>query len=130
MTRRYPNGTSFPSEGFVQSAIEQYFRASGFEVVTNGDVDLLCKHPGTGECWQIEAKGKTSSPGLDFQTCLGQLLIRMSTPKIRYAVAVPDLPAYRAQIAKVKPWVAKGLNLSWLLVGESQSVTVVCRHCP
>lgn len=128
MTRRYPSGIDFPSEGFVQTAIERYFHASGFEVVKTGDIDLSCKHPATGECWQIEAKGKTSSPGLDFQTCLGQLLVRMSTQEVRYAVAVPDLPAYRAQISKVQPWVAKSLDLSWLLVGEDQSVTIVCGH--
>jgi hypothetical protein len=122
--RRYPLGSEFPSEAFVQAAIERHFRDSGFEIDVDGTVDLACRHPVTGECWQIEAKGRTSSPGLDFQTCLGQLLVRMSTPDMHYAVALPELPEYRAQIAKVNSWVIDRLNLSWLLISSDGSIHV------
>lgn len=128
MARAYPNGVEFPSEAFVQRCIEAHFRLAGFKLIPDGHVDLSCSHPVTGERWQIEAKGKTSSPGLDFQTCLGQLVVRMSDPTIRYAVAVPDVPSYHAQIAKVKVWVTDRLNISWILVGPDGHVTIKQRH--
>lgn len=128
MTKGYPRGVEFPSEAFVQRAIEAHFRAAGYELSPNGYVDLSCRHPTTGQRWQIEAKGKTSSPGLDLQTCLGQLIVRMSDPDIRYAVALPDVPTYRKQIEQVKPWVTERLNLSWILVSPEGQVTIDGGH--
>jgi hypothetical protein len=123
--RRYHLGQEFPYEGFVQRAIEAHFLTAGFELDVTTAVDLLCTHPLTGEAWHVEAKGKTSAVGLDFRTCLGQLLQRMSRPETKHAVALPDLPTYRAQAAQVSSWVQELLGLHWLFISPSGMVEVV-----
>lgn len=123
--RTYKLGTGFPAEGFVQAAVERHFRELGFDVDANGQIDLLCVNPSNGERWQIEAKGKTSQPGLDFRTCLGQLVQRIQDRDVNHAIAVPDIASYTTQIALVAPWVAQSLRLHWLLVAPDASVRVV-----
>ena len=91
--RNYKLGDAFPAEEFVQAAVERYFRASGFEIDTNGHVDLLCARPDGVERWHIEAKGKTSQLGLDFRTCLGQLVQQIRDGDTHYGIALPHLPA-------------------------------------
>ena len=54
--------------------------------------------------------------GLDFRTCLGQLLQRMSQQQLRHGIVLPDLPQYRAQVAQVSPWVVDRLGLHWLFI--------------
>jgi hypothetical protein len=58
-----------------------------------------------------EAKGKTSSPGLDVDTMYGQLLRRMTDQddQVRYAVVVPSSVLPAAQ--RVPGWVRKRLRL-------------------
>ena len=120
--RRYRLGSEFPLEGFVQAAIERHFRVCGFDVDTSGHVDLLCSHPDGVERWHIEAKGKTSQPGLDFQTCLGQLLQRMRDSDTHYGIALPDTPLYVRQVATVSTWVVNALHIHWLLVSRDGAV--------
>lgn len=115
----------FPHEGFVQGAIEAHFRNAGYALGTDSHVDLLCRHPETGETWHIEAKGVTTQIGLDFRTCLGQLVQAMSANGARYGVAIPDTAAYHAQVAKLSPWVVDQLQLHWLLVALDGSVRIV-----
>lgn len=122
--RTYKLGDEFPSESFVQSAIEGYFRKRGFEIDTSGFVDLLCVHPVTGERWHIEAKGKTSDPGLDFRTCLGQLIQQITPAQIHYGIALPNIPAFAAQMAKIDPWVVKQLRIHWLRVSQDGDVAI------
>jgi hypothetical protein len=123
--RRYKRGDTFPHEGFVQDAIERHFHNAGYLLDTSTHVDLLCTHPVSAEAWHIEAKGRTSAIGLDFRTCLGQLLQRMSQQHVRHGIALPELPQYRAQVAQVSTWVTERLGLHWLFVAEDGTVSVV-----
>lgn len=125
MSRQFKNGTAFPSEGFVQQAIEAYFAHLGYSPHTDTDVDLICTASDGCAPWHIEAKGKTQQVGLDFRTCLGQLPQRMHLPHSQHDVAVPDIDVYRRQIAKISPWVVAALGLHWLLVDAAGSVTIV-----
>ena len=123
--RVYKRGFDFPNEGFVQLAIEAHFRAAGFNLYSEGRVDLLCTHPVTGESWHIEAKGQTTQVGLDFRTGLGQLLQAMRSKDSKCGAAVPDTPQFRAQIDKLSSWVVSALNIHWLLVSQDGAVRIV-----
>jgi hypothetical protein len=125
MGTQYKLGDEFPHEGFVQVAIERHFGKAGYSLDTSTHVDLLCTHPVTGDTWHIEAKGKTTAIGLDFRTCLGQLLQRMSKENMRHGIALPDMPQYRAQTDQVSPWVVNRLGLHWLFVAEDGRVDVL-----
>lgn len=125
MGRQYKRGTEFPHEEFVQAAIERYFENAGYMLNVSTHVDLLCAHPLTGDAWHIEAKGKTTAIGLDFRTCLGQLLQRMNQRHTRHGIALPDMPQYRAQTNQVSPWVIDRLGLHWLFVADDGTVTIV-----
>ena len=91
----------YPHEGIVQGAIERHFEKDGYTLDTSTYVDLLCTHQVTGEAWHIEAKGKTTAIGLDFRTCLGQLLQRMSQQHVMHGVVLPDMPQCRSQTEQV-----------------------------
>jgi hypothetical protein len=122
--RRYRLGVDFPSEGFVQAAIERHFSDLGFAIDVDGHADLFCTHPDRSECWLIEAKGKTSDPGLDFKTCLGQLVQRMRERDTRYGIALPDLPPYEKQIGQLSAWVVETLRIHWLMVSPNGTVRI------
>ena len=121
----YKRGLAFPNEGFVQQSIEAFFRSKGFNLVADGQVDLLCKHPATGEAWHIEAKGHTTQVGLDFRTCLGQLVQGMGSESVHYGIAIPDTAAYRAQVGKLAVWVVAALRIHWLFVSQDGAVQIV-----
>jgi len=123
--RSYGLGTEFPCEAFVQAAIEEHFQRLGFTTDNSGHIDLLCNRPGTAECWHIEAKGRTSQPGLDFRTCLGQLVQRIREKDTRYGIALPDIPQYTSQINTMSAWVIEALGIHWLLVSPDKSVRMV-----
>ena len=68
-----------------------WLEASGWKVRTEvGWIDVLAERDGIRLIG--EAKGITSSPGLDIDTMFGQLLRRMTEDDdtIRYAVIVPE----------------------------------------
>jgi hypothetical protein len=69
-----------------------------------------------------EAKGRTTSPGLDVDTLYGQLLRRMRDPKpgARYAVVVPTAALNAA--LRVPAWVRERLSVD---VYEVDDDTVV-----
>jgi hypothetical protein len=125
MMRKFPNGTAFPSEGFVQQAIKAYFTKLGYSLNIDTDVDLICTAFDGRAPWHIEAKGKTQQVGLDFRTCLGQLLQRMHSVNAQHGIAVPDMDCYHRQIAKVSPWVVSALEIHWLLVDAEGNVKIV-----
>jgi hypothetical protein len=125
IARRYAHGSAFPSEAFVQAAIEEHFQQLGFTTDTSGHVDLLCKHPTKTERWHIEAKGETREAGLDFRACVGQLVQRMRDRDTNYTIALPDIPRYLSQIEAMSPWVIELLRIHWLLVAPDRSVRVV-----
>lgn len=125
VTRRYLLGCEYPSEGFVQASLEKYFFSQGFDIDTNSDIDLICRDKDSKKIvWQIEAKGKTSQPGLDFRTCLGQLVQRMKEDNINYAVAVPRTKQYERLIEKTSALAVSKLNLHWIFVEPDGSVTI------
>lgn len=128
--RAYRLGTDFPSEGFVQTVIEGHFRSLGFTIDTTSDIDLICHRSAPPERWHIEVKGKTSSCGLDFRTCLGQLVQRAPGPEVRCGLALPDIPQYRVQIAKTSPWAIDVLRLTWLIVQVDGRVEVIAPEIP
>lgn len=119
---RYHLGSDFPSEGFVQAAIEARFATCRREAVPH--VDFVGIDPSNGERWWIEAKGETSDTGLDFRTGLGQLLCGMAREGTRYAIAIPDTPKFAALRDRVAPWVRVNLGLHWLLVDSAGAVTI------
>lgn len=121
----YKRGLEYPNEGFIQQAIEIYFLEQGYTPIPEKYTDFVCVHPKTAQKWSIEAKGETKAIGLDFRTCLGQLLQRMSTEEVCYGIAMPDAPAYRQQTSQVQLWVRRSLNLHWLFVSADGSVEVV-----
>ena len=114
----------FPNESFIQEKIEEYFLSKDFELLDPGYADLKCSHKDSKEIWLVEAKGKTAQMGLDFRTCLGQILQRMENPEWVYAIALPDLPQYLNQCHQVPDWVRRLIKLNWILVSEDGSVTV------
>jgi hypothetical protein len=78
-------------EARVVAAFCTWLRTDGWNVQTEvGYIDVLAERDGV----QIiaEAKGITSSPGLDTDTAYGQLLRRMpakSADRVRYALVIP-----------------------------------------
>jgi hypothetical protein len=69
-----------------------------------------------------EAKGRTTSPGLDVDTLYGQLLRRMRDPEqgARYAVVVPT-PALNAAL-RVPAWVRDRLSVDAYKVDDDTAV--------
>ena len=125
MSQHFKRGIEFPNEGFVQKSIETHFFDSGFQPVDAGYTDLSCSHPETGEEWHIEAKGLTSSVGLDFRTGLGQLVQGMTDESVKYGLAVPNIPQYEIQCSRVRPWVRQRLGLHWILVNSDGNIRVI-----
>ena len=123
----FKKANEFPNEAFVQSAIEAYFTAQGFQTDTtvDGHSDLVCYSPEHGQRWVIEAKGQTAAVGLDVRTGLGQLLRAMHDPATHYGLAVPDTPPFLAQCRPISAWVRQALGLHWLLVRPDESVRLV-----
>lgn len=118
------------SEDSVKRAIDTYLRAEGWIPIvcwgrTRG-IDIDARR-GT-ERWIIEAKGRGTSPqhqGNNFLSALGELLQRMSDPKARYSIAVPDLPRYRGLWVRLPTRLKRQLRLSSLFVNESGTVEEV-----
>jgi hypothetical protein len=69
-----------------------------------------------------EAKGRTSSPGLDVDTLYGQLLRRMRDPQpgARYAVVVPTAALNAA--LRVPAWVRSRLSVDVYEVDDNATV--------
>jgi len=86
-------------------------------------LDFVCRDD-RGRKWIIEAKGETSSTGLDFRTGLGQNLTAMDREDSSYGVATPDTAKFEHLRNGIAPWVRRQLNLHWLIVGENGSVTI------
>ncbi|MCG7639684.1 hypothetical protein F0261_17915 [Alteromonas sp. 07-89-2] len=121
----YKKEHAFPNESFIQEAIDTYFISAGYIILDDKYTDLVCKHPINGDTWYIEAKGLTSQVGLDFRTCIGQLVQRMKVQSSFYAIALPNIEKFREQALLVAPYVRESLNLHWIFVHENQSLTVL-----
>jgi hypothetical protein len=86
-------------------------------------VDLVCINE-KNEKWVIEAKGNSTSVGIDFNTGLGQILKRMDDPDCQYALAVPNIPKYINQLNKVPKRVQNLLGLCWIRVSGDGTITI------
>lgn len=115
----FHNPTVYPYEAFVQEVVQQHFVGRGFAIEHVPPLDLVCRHPTTGERWMIEAKGKTSQPGLDFRTALGQIITAMHDPTVTYAIS---LPAYQRLCSGISEHVRRSLQLHWLVVDDAGTV--------
>jgi hypothetical protein len=121
----FPRGSEFPNEGFVQQAIEGYFQGKGYTLLAEGYTDLACVDHKTGDRWVVEAKGHSASVGVDFNTCLGQLLKRMDDAEVaHFGLAVPKTAQYERQIGTLSRRVRKALDLHWLLVDQEGVVEI------
>lgn len=120
----YKRGYDFPNEGFIQKTIELYFLKLGYKQINEKFSDFVCVNPNTNEKWVIEAKGLTKEIGLDFRTCLGQLVQRINSRNTKYVMAFPNLDKYIKQCRIVKQWVRKELQIYWLLVDECGRVKI------
>jgi hypothetical protein len=118
----YRKPSEYPYEAFVQTALEEHFSRSGYRISRSNSADLICERP--GERWIIEAKGATSAVGLDFRTGLGQIVVAMQDGASTYAIAIPDIPAFRRQAEKVTVQVRRALNLHVIYVDEAGRVDI------
>lgn len=118
-------GTDYPHEAFIQGALERHFSALGYSFIKEGHTDLVCVKEDALDKWAIEAKGVTDSIGLDFRTGLGQLVLGMRDRQVKYALAMPDIPKFAVQAAKLAPWLREALNLHLIFVNEAGVLRVV-----
>lgn len=83
-------------------------------------VDIVAERD--GQTLYIEAKGRTSSPGLDVDTMYGQLLRRMQHPEssARYGVVVPS--SALAAALRVPEWIRERLNVEVYAVDPEGAV--------
>lgn len=121
--KQFKNAKIFPNEAFIQAALEKYFSRIGYEVESEGQVDLITVNG--DEKWIIEAKGLTSAVGLDFNTCIGQIVKSMDCETTNYAIAIPEHAKYKIQCSKVPNIFRERNNLHFLIVDEKENVRVV-----
>ncbi len=112
-------------EAEVVDAFEAWLLAEGWAVDREVKfVDLRAEHP-DGRLLYVEAKGHTTSPGLDVDTLYGQLLRRMrpEEEQARYAVVVPTSVLKAAQ--RVSPKVRQTLRIDLFTVDDAGRVSSV-----
>ena len=123
---KFQRGPGFPNEQFVQEAVKAHFIAQGFDIIVEGHKDVVAVHAESGNRWVVEAKGQTSDIGTDFNTCLGQILKRMTDDEVgRFGLAMPDTHKYASQIKQISNRVRRTLQLHWLIVREDGTVRVI-----
>jgi hypothetical protein len=109
-------------EALVVDAFCAALEADGWRVAREVEfVDVVAHKDGL--TLYAEAKGRTTSPGLDVDTMYGQLLRRMGDeprPQTRYAVVVPDVALPAAK--RVPTWVRSRLGIDVYAVHADGSV--------
>ncbi|WP_198588528.1 hypothetical protein [Geodermatophilus chilensis] len=110
------------NEARVVAAFCTALEADGWEVRREVQfVDVVASRDGM--TIYAEAKGHTTSPGLDVDTLYGQLLRRMrqeDEPGVRYAVVVPS--GVLAAAKRVPTWVRSRLRIDVYAVHEDGHV--------
>lgn len=124
-TEQFKRGLDYPNEGFIQNAVEKYFDSLGYEQINVKYIDYVGINTQTEEKWVIETKGKTTEVGLDFRTCLGQLIQRMDDNNANYGIALPEILEYKEQCRMMKKWVVELLKINWLFVDENMAVRLI-----
>lgn len=123
MGKYYKKDNCFPNEIFIQEAIEHYFLSYDFIINASGHVDLIAEKE--NERWIIEAKGLTSSVGVDFNTCLGQLIKSMKDSKTIYAIAVPKIDSYKRHCEMISDYFRKLVGLHISVVDRTGNVSLI-----
>ncbi|WP_410592824.1 hypothetical protein [Amycolatopsis sp. lyj-23] len=111
------------TEADVVKAFVAWLACDGWSVRTEVDqVDVVAERDGI--TLLAEAKGHTSSPGLDVDTAYGQLLRRMrfDAVEVRYALVVPASVRRAAQ--RVQPEVRAALRIDLYVVAEDGTVEI------
>jgi hypothetical protein len=106
----------------VVEAFASWLREQGWTVTAEVQfVDLYAERH--GERRFVEAKGRTTAPGLDVDTMYGQLLRRVTeeSPSVRYYVVVPS-SAVRAAL-RVPRWVRDRLAIDVYGVSDAGEVS-------
>ena len=111
-------------EALVVRDFRAHLEAEGWQVQTEvNHVDVVAERAGAR--LYAEAKGRTSEPGLDVNTALGQLLSRMPAqddPAARYALVVRDEPRSVRAAQRVPARVLDQLRITLHAVGEDGAV--------
>jgi hypothetical protein len=108
----------------VVDAFCRWLEAQNWDVQREVEfADVVAKRD--GETLYVEAKGRTSSAGLDVDTLYGQLLRRMPDPtaSARYGVVVPT-QAVKAAL-RVPAWVRERLKIDVYEVSDASDVRLV-----
>lgn len=109
-------------EARVVDAFCAALEADGWQVTREVEfVDVVATKDGA--TIYAEAKGRTTSPGLDVDTMYGQSLRRMAeepASHVRYAVVVPDVALAAAE--RVPTWVRSRLGIDVYAVHEDGRV--------
>jgi hypothetical protein len=105
----------------VVNAFVAWLQAEGWTVQTEVNFLDVCAQRGDERLY-AEAKGRTSSAGLDVDTLYGQLLRRMADPgtSARYAVVVPTAAVQAA--LRVPRWVRQRLSIDVYEVNDADQV--------
>ncbi|MGW4586372.1 hypothetical protein ACWEKJ_03485 [Amycolatopsis thermoflava] len=118
-------------EAHVVQAFCVWLTAEGWTVRTEvNHVDVVAERD--GDRLYAEAKGKTSAPGLDVNTAIGQLLARMPTsddPAARYALVVRDEPRSVRAAQRVPQRVLTLLRIDLYAVAEDGAVRELQGRC-
>jgi hypothetical protein len=116
---------SWPSdEDRVVRAFRTWLTEQGWRIVPPADPHTDVEAQRDGTRLLAEAKGHTSSPGLDADTAYGQLLRRMTDDSmdVRYAIVVPSSALWHA--LRVPQHVRAGLRIDVYEITENGEVVV------
>lgn len=113
----------FPNEAFIQKSLEKYFEERGYIIEKDGQVDLIATKG--SDMWIIEAKGMTEQVGLDFNTCIGQLVKSMTSGQNKYAIAIPRHIKYKRQCELLSTYFRELVQLNILVVDSEGKVEII-----
>ena len=129
MANRIPE---YPNEAFIENEVVKYFKKRGYRIYSddekkknefNKHADIIAEND--KQIWVIEAKGKTSDPGVDFNTGLGQLAKKMVSGNRKYAIAIPQIEQYKKQCLKLPNYYRATNELNIFLVNDKGDVKVI-----
>jgi len=112
-------------EARVVAQFSAWLQDTGWQVSTEVDFCDVVATRG-GQILYAEAKGRTTSPGLDVDTMYGQLLRRMLSQvgeDVRYAVVVPQ--AARTHVLRVSEEVRARLGIDVYVVSDEGGVEAI-----
>lgn len=114
-------------EAAVVKAFADWLQANGWAVQFEVDwQDIVAERD--GQHLHVEAKGYSSSPGLDVDTAFGQLLRRMPAredPADHYALVIPDEPRTVDAAQRVAGRVRELLRVTLYAVASDGGVRVL-----